>query len=294
MKIEMENKIKQLLKKYKSVEIPSELNNIVKETIEMASIERNKKRSNRKKVGVVAATVAISTGMLFAGVNLNKTFAQNVGDVPVIGKIAKLFTFRNYKFYTGTLNGDIEIPAVDKLKDENSKKSINDEINKRVQEKIKEAKENAEEYKKAFLETGGKEEDFQPLDVKVGYELKCSNEKILSFIVYEYQSLASAYSEIYYYNIDLKNDKMITLKDMLGKDYKDICNKIIRKQIEERKKNPNNIFFDGESGFNGIKDKQKFYINKDGKVVIVFDKYEIAPGYMGSPEFVIDTLNEQK
>ncbi|KYH31776.1 anti-sigma-V factor RsiV [Clostridium tepidiprofundi DSM 19306] len=284
----MENKIKELVKKYKSVEIPSELNNIVKETIEMASVERNKKRSNRKKVGAVAATVAISTGMLFAGVNLNKTFAQNVGSVPVIGKIAKLFTFRDYKIHTDTLNGEIKIPAIDELKDDNLKKKINDEINKKVQEKIKEAKENAEDYKKAFLETGGKEEDFHPVSVKVGYDLKCSNENILSFTVYEYQTIASAYSEIYYYNIDLKNNKMITLKDMLGEDYKDICNKSIRKQIEERKKNPDNSFFDGDMGFNGIKDDQKFYINKDGKVVIVFDKYEIAPGYMGVQEFIID------
>ena len=75
---------------------------------------------------------------------------------------------------------------------------------------------------------------------------------------------------------------------MLGDDYKKICDKSIKTQIEERKKDPNNSFFDGDMGFNGIKDNQKFYINKDGKVVIVFDKYEIAPGYMGQQEFVID------
>ena len=30
-----------------------------------------------------------------------------------------------------------------------------------------------------------------------------------------------------------------------------------------------------------------FYWNKDGDLVIPFDKYEIAPGYMGTPEFTI-------
>ena len=33
---------------------------------------------------------------------------------------------------------------------------------------------------------------------------------------------------------------------------------------------------------------QNFYINSEGKVAIVFEKYEIAPGYMGTQEFVID------
>lgn len=33
--------------------------------------------------------------------------------------------------------------------------------------------------------------------------------------------------------------------------------------------------------------KHNFYRNKDGNLVIVFDKYEVAPGSMGTPEFVI-------
>ncbi|MBQ5857886.1 MAG: DUF3298 domain-containing protein, partial [Peptococcaceae bacterium] len=27
---------------------------------------------------------------------------------------------------------------------------------------------------------------------------------------------------------------------------------------------------------------------QDGKLVIVFDEYEVAPGFMGCPEFIID------
>ena len=39
----------------------------------------------------------------------------------------------------------------------------------------------------------------------------------------------------------------------------------------------------------GIEDEyQDFYINSNGKVVIVFEKYKIAPGYMGTQEFEID------
>ena len=41
--------------------------------------------------------------------------------------------------------------------------------------------------------------------------------------------------------------------------------------------------------FEGITENQKFYVNENGNVVIVFDKYEIAPGYMGMPEFEIQS-----
>ena len=36
--------------------------------------------------------------------------------------------------------------------------------------------------------------------------------------------------------------------------------------------------------FEGIKANQNFYINNDGRIVICFDKYEIAPGASGSPQ----------
>ncbi|WP_322020199.1 RsiV family protein [Clostridium butyricum] len=39
--------------------------------------------------------------------------------------------------------------------------------------------------------------------------------------------------------------------------------------------------------FDKIKENQDFYINNDGNLVICFDEYEVAPGYMGTLEFII-------
>jgi hypothetical protein len=51
----------------------------------------------------------------------------------------------------------------------------------------------------------------------------------------------------------------------------------------------NKIYFikseDEPSGFDKITDETNFYINENGGVVIVFDEYEVAPGYMGVVEF---------
>ena len=39
--------------------------------------------------------------------------------------------------------------------------------------------------------------------------------------------------------------------------------------------------------FEAIAPDQHFYFNDAGNLVLVFDKYTVAPGYMGTPEFEI-------
>ena len=41
--------------------------------------------------------------------------------------------------------------------------------------------------------------------------------------------------------------------------------------------------------FQKIKKNQNFYVDKNHQLVLVFDKYEAAPGYMGQVEFTIDS-----
>lgn len=40
--------------------------------------------------------------------------------------------------------------------------------------------------------------------------------------------------------------------------------------------------------FEAIKEDQNFYLNEEGQIVICFDEYEVAPGYMGLVEFAVD------
>jgi len=51
---------------------------------------------------------------------------------------------------------------------------------------------------------------------------------------------------------------------------------------------PGGIWADDKC-FKSISEEQNFYINDKGKLVIVFDEYEVAPGSMGCVEFVIPT-----
>ena len=91
-----------------------------------------------------------------------------------------------------------------------------------------------------------------------------------------------------YYNVDMETGKDITLEQLFGPNYKELLNQEIKEQIVYRTEhNENEIFFDGDLAFQTIADDQNFYLKDDHTAVIVFDKYEIAPGYMGFVEFEV-------
>ena len=74
-------------------------------------------------------------------------------------------------------------------------------------------------------------------------------------------------------------------------DYETIANEQIVAQMKEQMANDSSVFYWVDDptmgGFEGISENTHFYINEAGNPVVVFDKYEVAPGAMGRPEFEI-------
>ncbi|GKX30239.1 anti-sigma-V factor RsiV [Vallitalea longa] len=288
----MENKLYKMKQEYENITIPKELNDIVEKTIE----ETTRKVIRREMIfnrgfKAVGATFLICILFIFV-LNTNKTLAKTISNLPIIGRVARVLTFVDYKYENDSITENVVIPRVDGLNDVDLQDKINTEIKNKMDEQIKEAEKRAEEYKEAYFETGGTQENYKPIKFEIDYEKKYNDESILSFIIYHNETLAPAYSGSYYYNIDLTTDKEMTLEDVLGKDYMTRANESIEKQIKKLLENPPKDrhygFFKGESGFKSIKEDQGFFINSNQKVVIVFDKYEIADGATGKLEFIID------
>jgi hypothetical protein len=135
------------------------------------------------------------------------------------------------------------------------------------------------------------------MGVDSGYVVKTDTEKMLSIGRYVVNTVGSSSTVFRYDTIDKKNEILITLKSLFNDDsYIDVISKNIREQmIEQNKANSSKIYWIEEisSGlpeqFKKISAEQNFYISKENKLVISFDKYEVAPGFMGVVEFVIPT-----
>lgn len=289
-------------KRYEEIPIPAELSGRVKAAIVRSEEKRKSQRQRiptvriRRKhriwgtcAGMAAALVLVFTTAL----NTNTAFAEMAAGLPVIGAAARILTFRSYERDEGDWKISVEIPSVEMIaKDTNGLDSaLNQEIYDLCSQYADEAVERAREYKKAFMETGGTEEEWEAHDINihVGYEIKAQTEAYLSFAVQGTENWSSAYSETKYYNIDLKDNKMVTLADVLGHDYARIADESILRQMEDMEEEDGIAFWSkSEGGFTGVTDKTVFYMNEKENPVIVFDKYEIAPGAYGKLEFEID------
>ena len=98
-----------------------------------------------------------------------------------------------------------------------------------------------------------------------------------------------------YFTLDRQTGQILTLADLFLPESNyvfPISREIKAQMAEQMKAGEANYFLPGgiwsdEECFQSIEDDQSFYINNSGQLVIVFDEYEVAPGSMGMPEFVI-------
>ena len=222
--------------------------------------------------------------------NASEVFAQSVYNIPVLGEFARVITWREYRQHDDYRLIDVKVPQLANTGNTALEKRVNNEIQKKIDEIITRTEQEAKELYQLFVDEG-RENEYHKLEVSVDYEIKRSDQRTASFVLTKFVMFTSANVEQFFYNVDLQTGKDITLQDLLGPKYKEIADKSIQAQIEQRKaEDENNIFFDGTDGiegFTGISEDQNFYINEQGNPVVVFEKYEIAPGYMGIQEFEI-------
>ena len=290
---------------YDSIEIPDELNDMVTKTIASMDKERiraehptdkaPKKSEHRfavRRYGIAAAAVLICSTI---GLNTNPAFARQMSELPIIGTLAQVLTIRSFHGTEGDVSLDLEIPEI-KL-DASMPKKVNDTISAISDAYIETAKAEFAEYKEGFFADGGTKEEWagRDMSVYIDYNVKYNTEDILSLELITAKGWVSAEEEHHFYTIDLKHDKALTPEGILGKDYINICNESILSQIKERMAEDKNAQFFGfgeddnigGEKFTTITPETKFYVNAEGNVVIVFDRYEIAPGSMGTLEFEI-------
>lgn len=281
---------------YDAIQPPEELDAAIRHavrTVALAEEETARFQWKNRWVKYAVGTAAALCASFVLAVNVSPALAQDLYQLPVIGNMARVFTFVQYEKEEEADVLNVTLPALENTGNTELEQRVNYEIQYEMNQLIEEARQRAQEYKQAFLNTGGLEEDFRPLDIYVDYTLHCNNGQTVSFVITKAETLASCYEELYFYNIDLESGRNLTMRDLLGPDYVRIVNESVKRQIEERKAaDPEVMYFesDGEFGaaaFSSIREDQGFYINEAGHVVVVFEKYEIAPGFMGIQEFEI-------
>ena len=266
---------------YENIEIPDELEFLVRTTIKEQ--EKKMKRKNIINKSVIAAAVA---GVVFVGsINLSSEISYALSEVPVLGSIVRVLTFKTFELKDNNFDAQLKTPAIEGL-DSKLEAMLNEKYLDENQKLYDDFMKEIDELKKADMEEAH-------MGIASGYEVKTDTDKLLVIGRYVVNTVGSSSTTIKYDTIDKQNKLLITLPSLFKDEaYIDIISENIKAQMKEQMKDENNVYWledemMGDENFSKIDKNQSFYITKDNQLVIAFDKYEVAPGYMGNPEFII-------
>ena len=278
-------------KEYDRIVVPENLKEKMEEAVMRA--KETRKRARRYKMYRYVGSAAAVFAILLILPNTSRTAAAAMQQIPVLGDFFKVVTIREYQVDEGRYQADVKVPEVvpeegDGVSEEAAEQAketaeaINFDIQKVTDELINELKSTMEEFEDGYG------------DILIDSEVLTDDEKWFSLDLVLYQGAGSGYEQHRHYTIDKKTGKRAELSEFFGEDYVNKISEQIKTQMRQRMAEDENLTYwiDNEDipewNFEAIAENQDFYVDKNGKVVICFNEYEVAPGYMGCVEFIVE------
>ena len=228
-----------------------------------------KRKHASRWAGMAAAVLAL----FIAVPNVSPAAAAALAEVPVLGTIVELVTFRSWTYDDGHASADVSVPELDGSA---AAREVSDQVRAYTDQLIAQFQ--------TDCETLG--EGYESLDVTS--TVVTDSDSWFTLRVDATETRASGYQFSRFYHIDKITGQVVTLRDLFREDadYVTALSGEVLRQMEERMAADESIIYFPEK-FTAIDPEQNFYFNEDGELVLVFDEYTIAPGSMGRPEFTI-------
>jgi hypothetical protein len=251
-------------------ELPGGYAQRVRETLDALEEGSARRGGVRAAAWVLAAALAVFVALP----NLSAPVAYAMEEVPVLGDIVRVITWRSYAYDDGNYTARVDVPRVES--DGAAAPAVNEEVRAYIDRLLKEF-----EADREALATGHE-------DLLVTYRVVTDTQGWFTLRVDAARSMASTENIVRIYHIDKASDRVVALGDLFapGADYVTALTKEVKRQMRAR------MEADEESAyllevFEAIDPAQSFYWNEGGGLTLVFDAYAVAPGYMGEQEFVI-------
>ena len=272
--------------KYKAAEEQTDIPDSVKNRIEQTLADLPEKKPVIKQIRIFPRIAAVAACFIFITLfllpNVSIAYAQTLEQIPVIGDIVRVVTIRNYFYADDKHEMNIEVPQI-----EGEDSEAVDYINKDVGELTTAL---VNQFYKDLEITGNNGYG----SIHVDYEATTNTDRWFTLKLSVRETAASSNTYFEFYHIDKKQGKIVELGDLFNTDqFSDILVAEIKMQMKEQMANDENIsYWINNSGigeeFATVSADHNFYWNENGDLVIIFDEYEVGPGSMGTPEFVID------
>lgn len=284
-----QKKLKDMKKEYEAYPVPEDALVRVKAGIAQADREERKSMKLGKyrfyRFGKAAGvTVAAAMAALVLLTNSSDKMAKAMEKIPVIGSITKVVTFRNYSDKNENFKANVDVPQIYNAENDSQEGILG--INKTL-----------EEYADNLIAMY--EHDLKESEGQGNYTLESSYEVIrddgtyLSIRINSLVIMAGGNQFVKIFNVDKTNGTLFTLTDLLKEHgaIEKINENIIEQMKGQMEADEMLTYFiktdEEEFGFETVSEETDFYLNEQNELVIVFDEYEVAPGFMGIVEFTI-------
>mgnify|MGYP001060360864 FL=1 len=314
-----QEQLRQLKEEYENMIIPEAGRERLQAGIDRARMEKKRAERVRRRSAWTAAAAAVI--VLIALPNTNIQIAHAMENIPLLGGFFRLVTVRQYNYSDENHDAEVELAQISYGEDagegvpagevavgaatlegtaaesvegvgvgqeaavanlsEDGVEAVNQDMEATVEELIRQ------------FEDTLSEEGYHGLHVS--QEVVTDNERYYTVKLSVLETEASGYENNQFYTIDKQTGNVVTLEDLFveGSDYISAISENIKTQMQEQMAADEGViyFLDNddmpEFNFQGITEQTNFYFNEKDELVIAFDEYEVAPGSMGAPEFVI-------
>lgn len=296
------------MKDWKIVEAFSQID---ERFIEEAEIEMERKKIKKFPIRYFSSAVAACFCLLLLLPNLSKETAYALQSIPGIGSYFQFITFRKYSFEDGNHKAEVVVPKLEQGKGEkdtadkgqsvergsfsqggeagslaakeseksNSAQEINFDIEKKTDELIAQFKQEMQDS------------EFKNLSVSSQVILDSTEYYVLALSALQQEG--DSFTQNHYYTINKHSGKLLQLSELFPNtgDYQKILSDEVISQMKAHNQKGDYPYFiqDGEDdqGFMEVEKNQSFYINGEGKLVLVFPQGEVAPMAQGEQQFIM-------
>ena len=244
-----------------------------------------KRRRHGKVLRYFGTAMAACLAIFIALPNLSAQAADTLQALPLVGPLVEIVTFRTYTEDTENHHAMVEIPTVEGQSDNpvynESIQAINEDVEALTSTLIA-------QFEADAAELG--EEAHTALEVR--HRVVTNSDTWFTLELEVWQGSGSSNTTYYYYHIDKTTGEIMQLSDLFQDDgYVAAISQEILRQMRKANADGTGVFWvDSEYeglNFQSIDPDQNFYFDENGDLVIVFNKYEVAPGSSGCPTFTI-------
>ena len=284
----MEEELRVLKRNYQKPQMSKNQLDKLRKRMEEANMANRRENSKKKMIRFGAAAIV---GAFMILPNTSASIAHAMEQIPIIGQLVEVVTFRDYSYETDRNVADIEVPEI-KLDEQVADSEVQEKLERSAEEINAEIQKITDKLIEEFEANLEYEEGYQ--DIVVKSEILATETDYFTLKLICYQGAGSGYQWNYYYTIDLNTGERLRLKDIFqeGADYITPISENIKAQMQAQMDADEQVYYwlndeIEEWNFKAITDETSFYMNDKGNVVIGFDEGDVAPMYMGAVEFEI-------